>query len=458
MAFTKSRLETGALEGWAPVVHAAGIAGAVCLTLAAAHLLFSGHDMVAYVLLATGVGFVGSAILTRQKSRLGVTLLPAVALFGVFGMASLDGRLQSEALPWAPFAAMLVPACLRGAPMRAASLLVLTLPCLLLIGASPDSALWLRWLEVEGALVLAIGLALAFVRWRQESLSALQQEHSRLQLVIDNLPSGIVVADQDDFVVAANARLLTIFELREEELTGKCFSALLKERSEPKPSGPIEALMDSSKIDDLVSLGNRVFEVRRDTHGSTLALWSLHDVTHRVRSFATALGQLEKDDLTGLYKRGYLMRQLDEAILAEQRFALFFIDLDGFKAVNDRHGHAAGDMVLSSVASRLRAIVRKGDIACRLGGDEFCILAFGVQEAEQAGAIAEKIVAAIREPYDNLAVIGSSLGVPLYPDAAGSAAGLLECADIAMYASKRKGGNGWVVGRSHTDANTFSLA
>ncbi|MFK7998921.1 MAG: diguanylate cyclase [Polyangiales bacterium] len=455
MAFAKAGVETDALEAWAPVSRAAGIAGAASLLLSVAHFVLGGHDTVAYILLVTGAGFGASAILSRREHSLGVSLLPVVALFGVFGMAFFDGGLQSEALPWAPFAAMLVPACLGGVSMRVASMAVLVLPCILLLGTSPDTAHWLRWLEVEGALILAMALALAFVRWRQESLSALREEHSRLQLVIDNLPSGIALTDQDGLVVAANERLRTILEIGEENFVGQNFATLLKDRSEPEPgSGSVEGVEGLSA--EQVKVGERVFEVSSESHGPTLALWSLHEVTQRVRSFAAALGQLQKDALTGLYNRAYLMRQLKRAIQADQSFALLFIDLDGFKAINDEHGHAAGDRVLSAVASRLRSVVRNGDDACRLGGDEFCVVAYGVQEAEQAGIIATKVIAAIRSPYEGLSLLGSSIGVALYPEAGRSAEDLLECADTAMYASKRGGGNSWVLGGSGLDTKATS--
>jgi diguanylate cyclase (GGDEF)-like protein len=155
-----------------------------------------------------------------------------------------------------------------------------------------------------------------------------------------------------------------------------------------------------------------------------------------------------RDSLTGLANRRLLFERLD---LASRRLtrhrgvlALLFIDLDGFKAINDNFGHAAGDGVLVDAAQRLRAAVREQDTIARLGGDEFMILAEDLTTAADAGALAERVVAAFEEPF---AVAGqrvhvtASIGIAARSEPVVDADAYLSRADQAMYVAKRRGGS-----------------
>ncbi len=150
------------------------------------------------------------------------------------------------------------------------------------------------------------------------------------------------------------------------------------------------------------------------------------------------------DSLTGLCNRAQfeeqLTRQLEDATRSGVRGALLAIDLDGFKAVNDGHGHGIGDQVLRAVASRLRATVRMSDLAARLGGDEFLVLLPDI-DAESALRLADRIVEELSQPYgDDLPPVTASVGIATFPaDDAAGASGLLEQADRALYAAKRAG-------------------
>jgi diguanylate cyclase (GGDEF)-like protein/PAS domain S-box-containing protein len=154
------------------------------------------------------------------------------------------------------------------------------------------------------------------------------------------------------------------------------------------------------------------------------------------------------DELTGLANRKLLQEQLSLAIASALRdgtsLALMFIDLDGFKAVNDQIGHAAGDDVLRGVADRLRGVVRQNDLVGRLGGDEFVVICETVDQ-ESARAVAERILEAIRQPYDGIPAalpVSASVGVVLSQPAGHSVPTsdeLLTKADAAMYTSKNSG-------------------
>ena len=123
---------------------------------------------------------------------------------------------------------------------------------------------------------------------------------------------------------------------------------------------------------------------------------------------------------------------------------LFFIDLNGFKLVNDTHGHATGDRLLQEVAQRLSSAVFERDSVARLGGDEFVVLATHIHPASRAGAVAQKILATLAEPYD-LSVpsvnVGVAIGASALPQDGIDAMTLLQHADEAMYVAKRRGGS-----------------
>ena len=159
------------------------------------------------------------------------------------------------------------------------------------------------------------------------------------------------------------------------------------------------------------------------------------------------------DPLTGVPNRALFDDRLRHALAcadragadaADGRVALLYIDLDGFKPINDSFGHATGDMVLRQVASRLRGICREADTLARLGGDEFVVLLERVprDEIEQ---VAQRIVQALSQPFEltqRRVLLASSIGIAVYPDH-GPAERLMACADAAMYAAKRAGGSRW---------------
>lgn len=150
------------------------------------------------------------------------------------------------------------------------------------------------------------------------------------------------------------------------------------------------------------------------------------------------------DALTGLSNRAAFSRTLDQAVAHADRhaagFALAFIDLDGFKAVNDTYGHAAGDEVLVAVAARARGVARSSDHICRLGGDEFVILFDSVVAEEHARRAAARYAATIEEPIrlsSGMEVrVGVSLGLALCPADGKTASELVQAADQRMYAAK----------------------
>lgn len=154
------------------------------------------------------------------------------------------------------------------------------------------------------------------------------------------------------------------------------------------------------------------------------------------------------DGLTRLPNRVYFREQIDLAIAQTQReggaFAVHYVDLDGFKAVNDRHGHEAGDHVLAVIAARLKMAARLSDVVARLGGDEFVVLQRRYECPRGASLLAQRLIDAAAEPIvirDEIIRLGASIGVAVFPNDATAADELLRCADAAMYRAKHGGRN-----------------
>ncbi len=151
------------------------------------------------------------------------------------------------------------------------------------------------------------------------------------------------------------------------------------------------------------------------------------------------------DPLTGLVNRTVLLDRLTQLLARRDSsgvLAVMFLDLDGFKQVNDRLGHATGDALLQHVAARLGAAVRDGDTVCRFGGDEFVVLCPGLPGADEAERMAERLLEAVATPLartGDAVAVTASIGLTLAPDAPLEAAALLKRADQAMYAAKAGG-------------------
>lgn len=180
---------------------------------------------------------------------------------------------------------------------------------------------------------------------------------------------------------------------------------------------------------------------------------SLQTVVHLYRSAVehhTArhdMAQLARiDALTGLSNR-LLLRELFQdrtatAMRAKNLVALHFLDLDGFKAINDRYGHPAGDALLEQVARRLEAMVRSDDVVARLGGDEFVIVQAGLQDESEAELLARRVIREISKPYlveDISMSISVSVGIATAPKLGIELERLLACADAALYRAKAGG-------------------
>ncbi len=176
------------------------------------------------------------------------------------------------------------------------------------------------------------------------------------------------------------------------------------------------------------------------------------DLVSIAEELATAEGKMKflanHDALTGLPSLRLCKDRIETAMASSRRdktrFALMFIDLDGFKSVNDTLGHEAGDSVLKEVATRIKSHIREVDTVARIGGDEFVVIFSGLVDQKEVSQLADRLIKALSEPFifnDEEALIGASIGISIYPEDDLTIDGLLRQADYAMYKIKQSGKN-----------------
>jgi diguanylate cyclase (GGDEF)-like protein/PAS domain S-box-containing protein len=170
------------------------------------------------------------------------------------------------------------------------------------------------------------------------------------------------------------------------------------------------------------------------------------DITEAKQLEAFMRHQAYHDPLTGLPNRALLLERLQQQVALSERhqsqFALLFLDLDGFKAVNDNLGHDIGDLLLVEAARRLQGCVRKSDTVARLGGDEFVAILYDITIPDGVNAVAQKMIEQLSAPFnlnEHTSCISASIGIAIYPTHGLTADALLQAADGAMYSVKQRG-------------------
>jgi diguanylate cyclase (GGDEF)-like protein len=172
----------------------------------------------------------------------------------------------------------------------------------------------------------------------------------------------------------------------------------------------------------------------------------LADAINNLMNRDKAIRDANEDPLTGLANRRYIMQRLDTYVDQKVPLAVMFIDLDGFKPINDEYGHDAGDEALKIVAERMTACTRESDIVSRIGGDEFIILFKGLEDEEVLKERADKVLEMVGTPMwidGNRIRMGASIGISMFPKDATDSEAIVNCADEAMYAAKQGGKNAY---------------
>lgn len=222
-------------------------------------------------------------------------------------------------------------------------------------------------------------------------------------------------------------------------------------------SGAVDYIAKPINNQILLSKVRIFLELYRSKTELQSSLEQLFELNHQLKTAKQQVQHLAHHDaLTGLPNRLLFLDRLETAIERTHRnghrFALLYVDIDGFKPVNDQHGHSAGDELLQQIAGRLLEGVRRSDTVARLGGDEFAVLLEDVGAADEAQKLAMHLCERLHRPFQLHrgqtlieVQIGSSIGLAYFPDHAQECDTLLTAADTAMYQAKRCGKNQCVV-------------
>ncbi|WCM51055.1 EAL domain-containing protein [Pseudomonas sp. WJP1] len=273
--------------------------------------------------------------------------------------------------------------------------------------------------------------------------------------VLDNAAEGILVVGEDGLIRFANPAMSRLLSATVQELQGKEFLDFLQ-----KPHIPVWAdsdLLTGYKRGETLRLHDALLRTApgqqvpvalscaplpSDQHAMVVTVLDMSVVRHLHQQLEF---QAVTDPLTGLLNRRGFYQTVENLLLRGERsdsaWVLLYLDLDGFKRVNDSLGHDAGDRVLRWVSEQLKACLRPFDILARMGGDEFTAL-LDLEFPEQAAKIAEKLIerVSICQQIDGLdIVLGASIGIATFPDCGANLDGLMRASDIAMYEAKRAG-------------------
>jgi diguanylate cyclase (GGDEF)-like protein/PAS domain S-box-containing protein len=305
--------------------------------------------------------------------------------------------------------------------------------------------------------LMALALALALGRWRLLDISPVAHD-----AVVEGMRDGTMVLDLRNRIVDLNPAAAYILGTAAEDVVGRDFREVITQHAEAAPLEGNRGLALLRRYEEQGQAHEEVRLGKEDPRHYDLALQSLHDgrgkrtghlvVLHEITERKLAVEKLDRmahyDPLTGLANRATFYERLNQEIARNRRhrslLALFFLDLDRFKIVNDTLGHDVGDMLLKMVAERIVQAVREYDVVARLAGDEFTVILPDVVDAAAATTIADRMVDSLSEPFEvagNELRITTSVGIAFYPTDGPDAAALVRNADAAMYRAKAAGKN-----------------
>src|SRR3989454_246085 len=308
--------------------------------------------------------------------------------------------------------------------------------------------------ELLRAVGTALGLSIESLKDKEE----LAQTASLLSTTLDSTADGILVVGASGRIERFNAKFAemwgiprSVLEARDD---GEALAFVIDQLDEPEEFiAKVKELYgqpDAESRDSLRFKDGRVFErfsqPRRLAGDIVGRVWSFRDMTERVKAEETIRHLAYHDVLTSLPNRVQfeerLRIDLAQARRSRQKVAVMFLDLDRFKAVNDTVGHAGGDQLLQQVAGEFTEAVREGDTVARVGGDEFTFILPGIERAEDAAVVAERILRRIRQLRTVAGQefhVTTSIGISVFPKDGNDADALMRNADTAMYRAKERG-------------------
>ncbi|MEG4030423.1 MULTISPECIES: CHASE2 domain-containing protein [unclassified Microcoleus] len=342
--------------------------------------------------------------------------------------------------------------------------------CLLSICLGLSASLYLVflrgwWLPLIPPILSLVGSGAAVVGYLAHLQEELKRSKEFLQSLIDTIPDPIFVKDRTHRCVVLNQAYCRFIGYPLEILTCRTDYDLFPQAEAEifwqqdelvfqthQPRENEEYFTDAHGITHLIATKR---SLHKDAAGNLFLVGAIRDITER-QLRANALEQKNAelshqayhDSLTDLPNRQMfyecLHKSLEIASSTQELVALLFLDLDGFKSINDTLGHNVGDLLLKTVASRLKKCLRGSDTISRLGGDEFTVILPAIPGREEAAKVAEKICDAIMQPFileEHTVSVTTSIGISLYPIDGQEPEMLVKNADVAMYRAKERGKN-----------------
>jgi diguanylate cyclase (GGDEF)-like protein/PAS domain S-box-containing protein len=290
----------------------------------------------------------------------------------------------------------------------------------------------------------------------------LERSQSQLQAIIHNAMDGIITSDEAGEILGFNPAAEQIFGYAQQEALGKNLKLLMPEPTRSEHDGHLHRYKTTGDTKIIGVCGREVTAVRKNGEhfpmelsasemvlgGQRYFIGIVRDITERKRAEDKIAHLAHHDYLTDLPNRALFLDSLEQAIALAKRntykVAVLFLDLDGFKKVNDMLGHQVGDLMLREASQRLKELVRASDTVARVGGDEFIFVLNEIGTVENAALMAHKIIAALSEPFElkgQQCHVGGSIGISIFPDDSQYTETLIKQADDAMYLAKKSGKN-----------------
>ncbi|MCX6072730.1 MAG: diguanylate cyclase [Campylobacterales bacterium] len=297
---------------------------------------------------------------------------------------------------------------------------------------------------------------------QSSEVTFLKETEAKLELaacVFKNTLDGVLITDANGIILSVNPAFTEITGYSGEEAIGHNPNILKSNQhdrafyasmwTEIATKGRWRGEIWNRRKDGDLYLQRMTVSMVRDADGEPVRYVSIFsDITTLWRKDEHIKHLAFHDALTDLPNRILLMDRINQRLINSNReqytLVLMFIDLDGFKLVNDHFGHNVGDDLLKEVAKRLLALVRESDTVARVGGDEFIVVLNNPKEKDEIAYIANRVVSSINEPMEILGEVlhvGASVGIAIFPDDASTSVDLIKNADTAMYAAKESGRN-----------------
>lgn len=288
-------------------------------------------------------------------------------------------------------------------------------------------------------------------------------EPSLLAQALTTIANAIFITDADGKIIWVNDAFCRLSGYTQQDTVGRTPAMLSSGQLSQSVYADLWQTIRSGQVwqgemidqrkDGSTYTVEQVITPLRDTQGAVTHFIAIqHDITQRKQQSEREHHLAYHDVLTGLANRAAFheieQKAISQAKRTQRMLATLFVDLDGFKPVNDRLGHHTGDQLLAAVAERLRSAVRQTDTIARFGGDEFAILVTDLQDGNVAVALARKLIDALAQPFalrGQQIRITASVGIALYPADGNDTETLLINADKAMYQAKCRGGNHYQV-------------